>query len=391
MFGYDELRAEQKRRRDSGDPVQLGIGISTFTEMCGLAPSRVLGSAQLRRRRLGARRACGCCATGKVEVITGTSRARPGPRDGVVSQIVADRLGVPFEDVEVLHGDTQISPQGPRHLRLPVAGRRRRGAGPGGRQGDREGQADRGAPARGVGRRPRVLRRPVRGPGHRPGHGDRRDRDRGRSPRTTCPTASSRRSTPTATYDPVNFSFPHGTHLCAMEVDTETGAAEDAQVRLRRRHRQHHQPADRRRPGARRPGAGHRPGAVGGGGVRRLRHAGVRLVRRLPAADRGRHDQLRHRPHHLAVDRPTRSAPRASARPARSPRRRPSSTRSSTRVRHLGVNDIQMPCTPERVWKAIHDAGGGGGDATEACGDAALRRGDRQPGSRRDRTEGAGQ
>src|SRR5699024_11669790 len=44
QFGYDELRAEQRRRRDSGDRVQLGIGVSTFTEMCGLAPSRVLGS-----------------------------------------------------------------------------------------------------------------------------------------------------------------------------------------------------------------------------------------------------------------------------------------------------------------------------------------------------------
>jgi carbon-monoxide dehydrogenase large subunit len=44
MFGYDELRAEQQRRRESDDPVQLGIGVSTFTEMCGLAPSRVLGS-----------------------------------------------------------------------------------------------------------------------------------------------------------------------------------------------------------------------------------------------------------------------------------------------------------------------------------------------------------
>ena len=43
-FGYDDLRAEQKRRREAGDSVQLGIGVSTFTEMCGLAPSRVLGS-----------------------------------------------------------------------------------------------------------------------------------------------------------------------------------------------------------------------------------------------------------------------------------------------------------------------------------------------------------
>src|SRR6266545_2283420 len=38
LFGYDDLRAEQAKRRESGDPVQLGIGVSTFTEMCGLAP-----------------------------------------------------------------------------------------------------------------------------------------------------------------------------------------------------------------------------------------------------------------------------------------------------------------------------------------------------------------
>ena len=55
MFGYDELRAEQKQRRESGDPVQLGIGVSTFTEMCGLAPVAGARLAQLRRRRLGAR------------------------------------------------------------------------------------------------------------------------------------------------------------------------------------------------------------------------------------------------------------------------------------------------------------------------------------------------
>src|SRR5690242_19613953 len=49
LFGYDALRAEQEQRRASGDPVQLGIGISTFTEMCGLAPSRFeIGRAACR-------------------------------------------------------------------------------------------------------------------------------------------------------------------------------------------------------------------------------------------------------------------------------------------------------------------------------------------------------
>ena len=82
MFGYDELRAEQKRRRDSGDPVQLGIGVSTFTEMCGLAP--VPGARRLDYGAGGWEHASvRMLATGKVEVVTGCVRARPGPRDGV--------------------------------------------------------------------------------------------------------------------------------------------------------------------------------------------------------------------------------------------------------------------------------------------------------------------
>ena len=110
LFGYDELRAEQERRRDSDDPVQLGIGISTYTEMCGLAPSRVLGSlaygaggwehASIRM-----------LPTGKVEVVTGSSAHGQG-HETAWSQIVADKLGVPFEDIRVLHGDTQVSPKG---------------------------------------------------------------------------------------------------------------------------------------------------------------------------------------------------------------------------------------------------------------------------------------
>ena len=66
--------------------------------------------------------------------------------------------------------------------------------------------------------------RPVLGARHRPGHGDRRDRRPRSSPRTTCPTGWSPSLDSDATYDPVNFYYPHGTHLCAMEVDTETGA-----------------------------------------------------------------------------------------------------------------------------------------------------------------------
>ena len=110
MFGYDELRAEQKRRRESNDPVQLGIGISTFTEMCGLAPSRVLGSLNYGAGGWESA-SIRMLPTGKVEVLTGVSAHGQG-HETAWSQIVADRLGVAFEDVEVLHGDTQIAHKG---------------------------------------------------------------------------------------------------------------------------------------------------------------------------------------------------------------------------------------------------------------------------------------
>ena len=61
LFDYDGLRREQAERRERRDPVQLGIGISTFTEMCGLAPSRTLGALSYGGGRLGARGDPRCC------------------------------------------------------------------------------------------------------------------------------------------------------------------------------------------------------------------------------------------------------------------------------------------------------------------------------------------
>ena len=110
LFDYDALRREQAERNARGDTVRLGIGISTFTEMCGLAPSRVLGSLSY-----GAggweHAAIRMLPTGKVEVVTGSSAHGQG-HETAWSQIVADQLGVPFEDIRVLHGDTQVAPKG---------------------------------------------------------------------------------------------------------------------------------------------------------------------------------------------------------------------------------------------------------------------------------------
>ena len=121
----------------------------------------------------GSTRSIRMLPTGKVEVHHRRERARPGPRDGVQP----DRRRPARRAVRGRRDPARRHPglaQGSRHLRLAVARGRRRGAGARRRQGDREGQADRGAPARGERRRPRVRRRPVLGQGHRPGHHDHR-------------------------------------------------------------------------------------------------------------------------------------------------------------------------------------------------------------------------
>src|SRR6202035_5294399 len=75
LFHYDELRKEQSERNATGSPLRLGIGVSTFTEMCGLAPSRVLGS--LRYAAGGWENASiRMLPTGKVEVVTGSRSHR---------------------------------------------------------------------------------------------------------------------------------------------------------------------------------------------------------------------------------------------------------------------------------------------------------------------------
>jgi aerobic carbon-monoxide dehydrogenase large subunit len=110
LADYDALRADQAARRARGDTVQLGIGLCTYAEMCGLAPSRVLAS--LNYGAGGWESATvRVLPTGKIQVVTGTAPHGQG-HETCWSMIVADRLGVPAEDVDVLHSDTAISPHG---------------------------------------------------------------------------------------------------------------------------------------------------------------------------------------------------------------------------------------------------------------------------------------
>ena len=107
VLDLDGFRAEQAKRRENGGEKQLGVGFSTYNEMCGLAPSRILGA--IRYAAGGWETATiRCLPTGSVQVITGTSPHGQG-HETAWAQIVADQLGCDIETVEVLHGDTSIS------------------------------------------------------------------------------------------------------------------------------------------------------------------------------------------------------------------------------------------------------------------------------------------
>ena len=117
LADYAGLRAEQARRRDSGSTRHLGIGFSSYVEMCGLAPSRALGGLNFGSG--GWEHAViRVLPTGKVEAVTGTAPHGQG-HETSWAMIVADRLGVPVDDVSVLHSDTAIS-----HLGLDTYGSR---------------------------------------------------------------------------------------------------------------------------------------------------------------------------------------------------------------------------------------------------------------------------
>jgi carbon-monoxide dehydrogenase large subunit len=223
LFGYDALRTEQRERRERGDKVQLGIGISTFTEMCGLAPSRVLGSLSY-----GAggweHAAVRMLPTGKVEVVTGSSPHGQG-HETAWSQIVADQLGVPFEDVEVLHGDTQSSQRG-----MDTYGSRSLTVGAMAVVMATDKVKEKAAKvaahmleaneddvefAAGAFR--------VKGAGAEAGSVSIQDVALAVFAAHDLPDGVEPNLDSEATFDPENFSFPHGTHLCATEVDTETG------------------------------------------------------------------------------------------------------------------------------------------------------------------------
>jgi aerobic carbon-monoxide dehydrogenase large subunit len=224
LAGYEQLRKEQASRRDNKDNKQIGIGISSYIEMCGLAPSQVLASVRYAAGGWDSA-TIRCHPTGKITLITGTSPHGQG-HETTWSQILADELGVAFEDIDVLHGDTAVSPLG-----MDTYGSRSVSVGgvaihfAAGKIRDKarkiaahelevaeedlefsEGKfAVKGAP------------------------------DRAKSIAEIAFSAWTAHDLPDGTepglqatyvFDPPNFTFPAGSHVCAVEVDSETGQTE---------------------------------------------------------------------------------------------------------------------------------------------------------------------
>ena len=108
MLDYTAFRKEQDRLRKAGR--YLGVGFSTYVEACGLAPSQVAGA-------LGAQAGLYESATvrvhptGKVTVFTGSHSHGQG-HETAFAQIAADELGLPVEDIDIVHGDTGQVPFG---------------------------------------------------------------------------------------------------------------------------------------------------------------------------------------------------------------------------------------------------------------------------------------
>jgi carbon-monoxide dehydrogenase large subunit len=220
MVDYDAVRKEQAERRKKGDAKELGIGLSTYTEMCGLAPSRILGAILYAAGGWDAA-TIRCLPTGSVQVFIGTSPHGQG-HVTTFSQIVADRLGVPIEQVEVVHGDTSAM-----QLGLDTYGSRSLAVG---------GIALYNAAEKVIGKARGIVAHKLEVAAedleYENGSFTVAGTDKSMNVQEAALHAFTAHDLPdgmepgleaTFVYDPPNFSWPGGAHIAVVEVDTETG------------------------------------------------------------------------------------------------------------------------------------------------------------------------
>jgi carbon-monoxide dehydrogenase large subunit len=224
LVGFDGIRAEQKARRDRGDTKLLGIGLSTYLEMCGLAPSRILKALNYAAGGWDAA-TIRLLATGKVELVIGTSPHGQGHAT-TFSQIAADDLGVSIDDIEVISSDTALAPLG-----MDTYGSRSLAIG---------GIAVHRAAGKIVAKARKIAAHELEVAEEDLDYAGGTFSVKGAPDRAkTIPalawSAWTAHNLPdgmepglseTAVYDASNFVFPYGAHICVVEVDTETGQVE---------------------------------------------------------------------------------------------------------------------------------------------------------------------
>ncbi len=219
--GFPARRAEAERRGK-----KRGIGLCCYIEACGIAPSQVaisLGagvglweSAEVRFTH-----------TGKVQLFTGTHSHGQG-HETTFAQLVAERLGVPFEDVEVIHGDTAGTPVG-----MGTYGSRSLAVG---------GEAILRACDKIIDKGKKIAAHLLEAAEADIEFADGVFRVRGTDRQKTIQEVVFAAYVPasypeglepgmeaSAYFDPPNFTFPAGTYVCEVEVDPETGKVDIVQ------------------------------------------------------------------------------------------------------------------------------------------------------------------
>ncbi len=221
LADYESFEQRRQEARDRGK--LRGIGLSTFVEACGLAPSALAGALGARAGlyEVGQVRVH---PTGSVTVFTGSHSHGQG-HETVFAQLVCEGLGVPIDQVEVVHGDTGQVPFG-----MGTYGSRSLAVG---------GSAIQMAIDRIVAKGKKIAAHLMEASEGDVEFADGRFSVAGTDKSLGLADVSLTAYVPhnypeglepglneTAFYDPLNFSFPAGTHICEVEIDPDTGATE---------------------------------------------------------------------------------------------------------------------------------------------------------------------
>ena len=219
MLDYEAFRKEQAKAREEGR--LLGIGFSTYIELCGLGPSPIVTSTGFQGGLWGSS-VCRMLPTGKVTVFSGMHAHGQG-EETTFAQIAADELGVPVEDVDIIHGDTDMTPMG-----MGTYGSRTQAV-----EGGSLALSARKVVAKAKKIAAHLLEARTEDVAFEAGKFFVKGApDKAKTIQEVAFAAYMATSLPegvepileaTTFYDPTNFVYPFGAHICTVELDPETG------------------------------------------------------------------------------------------------------------------------------------------------------------------------